>query len=146
MIDLWRSEQLVHSQPTGVAGAATKLKSQGVPVKIANPKEGALTWVCGAMIHKDAPDLDKAHDIVDSLLSVEAGRWMIEENGYGHSNSKSFDQFDDETLASLGLTRNPSDAPLVVIQGRVPPAGGTPDRQSCASRRRDRSSDSGQSP
>jgi spermidine/putrescine transport system substrate-binding protein len=90
-------------------GSATKLKSQGVPVKFANPKEGALTWVCGAMIHKDAPHLEKAHDIIDSLLSVEAGKWMIAENGYGHSNSKSFDQFDDATLASLGLSRNPSD-------------------------------------
>ncbi len=70
---------------------------------------GELTWVCGAMIHKDAPHLDKAHDIIDSMLSVESGKWMIAENGYGHSNAKSFDQFDDAKLASLGLSRNPND-------------------------------------
>lgn len=46
--------------------SATKLKGQGVEVKFADPKEGALTWVCGAMIHKDA-NVDLAHDIVDSL-------------------------------------------------------------------------------
>ena len=27
----------------------TRLKKEGVPVKFANPKEGALTWVCGAV-------------------------------------------------------------------------------------------------
>ena len=50
-----------------------ELKKQGVPVKFANPKEGALTWVCGAMMHKDAPNPDRAHDIIDSLLSTETG-------------------------------------------------------------------------
>ncbi len=89
--------------------SATILKSEGVPVKFANPKEGALTWVCGAMMHKDAPHPDKAHDIIDALLSVEAGKWLIGENGYGHSNAKSFDQFTDAELDELGLSRNPND-------------------------------------
>jgi spermidine/putrescine transport system substrate-binding protein len=89
--------------------SAIELKGEGVPVVFANPKEGALTWVCGAMIHKDAPHIDKAHDIVDALLSTESGKWLIGENGYGHSNSKSFDQFSDEELANLGLSRNPVD-------------------------------------
>ncbi len=89
--------------------SAVKLKGQGIPVNFANPKEGALTWVCGVMIHKDAPHLDKAHDIVDAMLSVEAGKWLIGIEGYGHSNAKSFDQFDDATLEGLGLSRNPAD-------------------------------------
>ena len=89
--------------------SAVLLQSEGVPVKFAKPKEGALTWVCGAMIHKDAPKLDRAHDVIDSMLSVEAGKWLIGENGYGHSNKKSFDQFDDKKLTELGLSRNPLD-------------------------------------
>jgi len=89
--------------------SAVVLKSEGVPVKFANPKEGALTWVCGAMIHKDAPHLDKAYDVVDALLSTEAGAWLIGENGYGHSNAKSFDLFTDAQLAELGLSRNPKE-------------------------------------
>jgi spermidine/putrescine transport system substrate-binding protein len=89
--------------------SAVTLKGQGVPVTFANPKEGALTWVCGAMIHKDAPHLDKAHDIVDAMLSTESGKWLIGENGYGHSNAKSFDLFSDDELAALGLSRNPTD-------------------------------------
>ncbi len=89
--------------------SAIALKGQGVPVTFANPKEGALTWVCGAMIHKDAPNIDKAHDVIDSMISTESGKWLIGENGYGHSNTKSFDLFTDEELADLGLSRNPAD-------------------------------------
>ncbi|MEQ9260911.1 MAG: extracellular solute-binding protein [Roseovarius sp.] len=87
--------------------SATQLQAEGVPVKFAKPKEGALTWVCGLMIHKDAPNLDAAYDVIDSLLSVESGKFMINDYGYGHSNKKSFEQFDEETLAGLGLSSNP---------------------------------------
>ena len=88
--------------------SAAKLKADGVPVKFASPKEGALTWVCGAMIHKDAPNLDKAHDVIDSMLSVESGKFMIGDYGLGHSNVKSFESFSDEDLAGLGLSRDPN--------------------------------------
>jgi len=89
--------------------SATLLKSEGVPVKFANPKEGALTWVCGLMVHKDAPNLDRAYEVIDSLLSVDTGKFMINDYGYGHSNAKSFDEFDAETLADLGLSKTPTD-------------------------------------
>ncbi|MEM7058812.1 MAG: extracellular solute-binding protein [Pseudomonadota bacterium] len=89
--------------------SAVLLASEGVPVKFAKPKEGALTWVCGMMIHKDAPNLDRAYDAIDSLISVESGHFMINDYGYGHSNARSFDKFDDETLAGLGLSKNPKD-------------------------------------
>jgi spermidine/putrescine transport system substrate-binding protein len=89
--------------------SAVTLKGQGVPVKFAEPKEGALTWVCGPMIHRDAPHLDKAHDLIDAMLSVETGKWLISEQGYGHSNIKSFDEFSAEDLAALGLSSNPGD-------------------------------------
>ena len=89
--------------------SAVKLKGQGIPVKFANPKEGALTWICGVMMHKDAPKPDKAYDLVDALLSTESGKWLISENGYGHSNAKSFELFSDDDLAALGLSRNPKD-------------------------------------
>ncbi len=89
--------------------SAVTLKGEGLPVKFASPKEGALTWVCGAMIHKDAPKLEKAHDLIDAMISTEAGKWLIADNGYGHSNIKSFDQFTEQQLADLGLSSNPQD-------------------------------------
>ncbi len=91
------------------SGSAVRLKGEGVPVRFANPKEGALTWVCGLMIHKDAPNLDAAYDIIDSLLSVESGQYLIKETGTGHSNIKSFDAFDEETLLEMGLSKTPAD-------------------------------------
>ena len=85
----------------------TRLKAKGVPVEFAVPKNGALTWVCGASIYKDAPRVDKAHDVIDSLLSPESGSFMIDNMGYGHSNKKSFDLVSEERLVELGLSRDP---------------------------------------
>ncbi|MDA0962015.1 MAG: extracellular solute-binding protein [Proteobacteria bacterium] len=89
--------------------SAALLRSEGVPVAFAKPKEGAMTWVCGVMIHKEAPNLDLAYDLIDSLLSVETGKFMINDYGYGHSNTRSFDDFDEEMLSGLGLSKNPKD-------------------------------------
>lgn len=88
--------------------SAVLLQSEEVPVKFAKPKEGQLTWVCGIMIHKDAPNLDRTYDMIDALLSVETGQFMINDYGYGHSNLKSFDSFDEETLVGLGLSKDPA--------------------------------------
>ncbi len=85
-------------------GSAVGLKKEGVPVAFAKPKEGALTWVCGMMMHKDAPHPDKAHDIIDSLLSYDRGRYTISEDGYGHSNGKALNSFTEEELQANGLS------------------------------------------
>jgi spermidine/putrescine transport system substrate-binding protein len=82
-------------------------KDQGVPVKFAAPKEGALTWVCGFMMHKDAPKPKKALELIDSMLGVTRGIQLIKDEGYGHSNRKAIEAVDDKTLAALGLTRDP---------------------------------------
>jgi len=86
-----------------------ELKAQGVPVAYANPKEGALTWVCGVMLHKEAKNLELAYDIIDSLLSTESGHFLINDYGYGHSNTKSFETVTPERLAELSLSTNPSE-------------------------------------
>ncbi|MAC81562.1 MAG: ABC transporter [Rhodobacteraceae bacterium] len=89
--------------------SAVVLQSQDVPVKFAKPREGALTWVCGLMIHKEAPRIDAAYDVIDSLLSVDSGKFMISDYGYGHSNTKAFEAFDDATLEGLGLSTHPTE-------------------------------------
>jgi len=89
--------------------SAVLLQSEGVPVRFAQPKEGALTWVCGVMLHKDAPNLDRAYDIIDSLLSASAGEFIVGSYGYGHSNIKSYDAFENEELEALGLSKTPKD-------------------------------------
>ena len=85
------------------------LKNEGVPVKFADPKEGALTWCCGLVLHAEAPEPEKAYDLMDAMLAPEVGQYCIEEFGYGHSNLKAFDLVAEEDLLARGLTKNPMD-------------------------------------
>jgi spermidine/putrescine transport system substrate-binding protein len=83
------------------------LTKQGVPVKFANPKEGALTWCCGLVLLKNAPHPDKAYQLIDAMIDPRAGKFLIEEFGYGHSNLKAFDLVSAEDLVARGLSKNP---------------------------------------
>ena len=91
--------------------AYTALKAEGVPVKYMNPKEGAMTWVCGLCIMTDADPakLDRAYDYIDAYLSPESGVHDIMENGYGHANTKAYAMVSPEDLASRGLSQNPEE-------------------------------------
>ncbi|MFY9209505.1 MAG: extracellular solute-binding protein [Aestuariivita sp.] len=88
---------------------AVNLSAAGVPVRFAQPKEGALTWVCGLMLHAQAPKIDSAYDVINSMLSEAATVALMRGSGYGGPNRKALDQFSDEELAALGLTRNPQE-------------------------------------
>ena len=87
--------------------SVVSLQGQGVPVKFAKPKEGALTWVCGMMLHAEALKLDSAYDVLDSLISEASAIFNMRDYGYGGVNRKAFASFTDEELAALGLSRNP---------------------------------------
>ncbi|MCC5964896.1 MAG: extracellular solute-binding protein [Natronohydrobacter sp.] len=89
--------------------SAVELTFEEVPVRFAQPREGALTWVCGFMMTRDAPNPDSAYDVLDALLSVSAGEFLTGDYGYGHSNARVLDLFDDEDLAALTLSRDPAD-------------------------------------
>src|SRR5262249_55751704 len=83
------------------------LTNQGVKVKFANPKEGALTWCCGLVLLKKAPQPEKAHDLIDAMIDPRAGKYLIEQFGYGHSNQKSFSDITEADLTARGLSKNP---------------------------------------
>lgn len=87
--------------------SVVSLAGEGVPVKFAKPKEGALTWVCGQMLHAQAPNIDSAYDVLDSLLSEAASVALLRGSGYGGSNRKAYQQITDQELANLGLSRHP---------------------------------------
>jgi spermidine/putrescine transport system substrate-binding protein len=82
------------------------LQAQEVPVKFARPKEGALTWVCGMMLHAEAPKLDSAYDVLDSLISESSAIFNMRGYGYGGVNRKAFDAFTEEELQALGLSKD----------------------------------------
>ncbi len=89
--------------------AFTALKTMGVDVKYMNPKEGAMTWVCGFCLMTDADPakLDKTYDVIDAFLSPESGAFSITDEGYGHSNIDSYGMVDESLLADRGLSRDP---------------------------------------
>ena len=102
--------------------SAVRLRAQGLPVKFANPAEGALTWCCGVVLHKNAPDLDKAHDLINALLDPRAGAHLIGTFGYGHANINAFDRVSKARLTRLGLSENPHDVVRdAVFAGPQPP-------------------------
>jgi spermidine/putrescine transport system substrate-binding protein len=81
------------------------LKAQGIPVKFMTPKEGILTWVCGIMRGANGPgDEDLVYDWINAMTSPEAGRFLIDDYGYGHSNTKAFDLVSKGRLADLGIS------------------------------------------
>lgn len=82
----------------------TTLKQQGVPVGFLAPREGMPTWVDGYMLIKggDAPEKEK-YDFLNSILSAEAGRYVIEELGYGSSNEMAFKIANPEAVDDLGV-------------------------------------------
>jgi len=103
---------LEQSMATGEVVAASAwnssiatLRKQGIDVKYMNPKEGRLTWCCGLILTAEAKEIDKAYDLIDAMLSPEAGVWLIN-YGYGHSNRKSFERVSEEVLAERGLAKN----------------------------------------
>jgi spermidine/putrescine transport system substrate-binding protein len=93
---------------TGWNSSVITLRKQGVEVKFMQPKEGILTWCCGLVLAKSATNIDAAYDLLNAMTAPEAGKWLVEEQGYGHSNKKTFELVDDKALAERGLPKDPT--------------------------------------
>ena len=50
--------------------------------------------------------VSKAHDLIDSMLSLEAGIAQLTEIGIGHANARVFEKVSDKTLEAVGLGRD----------------------------------------
>jgi spermidine/putrescine-binding protein len=85
-----------------------ELQRQGVPVAYAVPKEGILAYICGCCITQVGEgDEDLVYEYLDAWLDPQAGKFLIEEYGYGHSNMLSFEAASPEKVAALGFPANP---------------------------------------
>lgn len=85
----------------------TTLRRQGVPVKFMSPKEGIVTWICGAVLMKDSEHVDEAYDFIDALIDPRTGVHMIKEFGFGHSNAKAYEMVGEDVLAEVGIPKDP---------------------------------------
>jgi len=88
--------------------AVKSLRDQGVPVAYAVPKEGILNWLCGLSItNVGTGDDGLIHEYLDAWLSPEAGKFLLEEYGYGHPNMITFQISDPQKIADLGFPSDP---------------------------------------
>ncbi len=65
------------------------MKAKKLPVVYMQPKEGALSWVCGFMLGKGSPRVNAAHAYVDAWSSRQAGSWLETNYAYGSANTTS---------------------------------------------------------
>jgi spermidine/putrescine transport system substrate-binding protein len=94
---------------TGWHSSVAALRREGVRVGVLHPKEGILMYCCGLVLARGAAHIDQAYDLLDAITAPEAGKWLIEEMGFGHCNRKTFDLVNEKTLADRGLPDNSED-------------------------------------
>ena len=72
------------------------------------PKEGILNWLCGLSITNiGTGDDDLVHEYLDAWISPEAGKFLLDDYGYGHSNRLTFEIADPKKVADLGFPSDP---------------------------------------
>ncbi len=85
--------------------SVTTLRAEGHPIAFQRePAEGSSTWFCGYVNLKDAPgNEDKAYDFINAWLDVRTADYIVENWGYGHSNTKATSEMAPELLVDMGL-------------------------------------------
>ena len=91
----------------------TTMVSEGYPIAFERePAEGSSTWFCGYVnLKNDIGSEDKAYDFINAWLDPRTANYIVENWGYGHSNTKAVAEIDPELLESVGL--GPVEAPVL---------------------------------
>ena len=61
---------------------AFKLQSEGEPIAYGAPKEGALAWMEGFVIPKNANNVDSVYEFINWYYTPEAGAMFVKSTGY----------------------------------------------------------------
>jgi putrescine transport system substrate-binding protein len=77
------------------AAARAREAGKGVTIAYAIPSEGALFWVDGMVLPKDARNLDEAHQFLDFLMRPEVVAETTNRLGYANGNRASLALIDD---------------------------------------------------
>jgi spermidine/putrescine transport system substrate-binding protein len=91
----------------------TTMKAEDHPIAFERePAEGSSTWFCGYVNLKNGPGSeDKAYDFINAWLDPRTATYIVENWGYGHSNTEAVAAIDPELVASVGL--GPVNVPLL---------------------------------
>jgi spermidine/putrescine transport system substrate-binding protein len=65
-----------------------QMKKKGLPVVYMRPKEKPVAWVGMFMLLKNTPRFKLAHAYVDAWSSSKSAKWLEDNYGYGHANTK----------------------------------------------------------
>jgi len=65
-----------------------QMKKKGLKVVYMSPQEKPIAWVGMLMLLKDSPRPKLAHAYVDAWVSAKSGKWLEDNYGYGHSNTR----------------------------------------------------------
>jgi spermidine/putrescine transport system substrate-binding protein len=91
----------------------TTMVAEGHPIAFERePAEGSTTWFCGYVNLKDSPGSeDKAYDFINAWLEPRTAAYIVENWGYGHSNTEGIAAIDPALVESVGL--GPVSAPVL---------------------------------
>jgi spermidine/putrescine transport system substrate-binding protein len=83
----------------------SRMLKQGINVEWMTPKEGIFTWCDTQVLLKSgtASD-DERYDYLNATLTPEAGKFMIEEFGFGSANERAFDIADKMLMNEFGYS------------------------------------------
>lgn len=92
-----------------------RMLKQGINVEWMNPKEGIFTWCDTQVLLKggSASD-DERYDYLNATMTPEAGKFMIEEFGFGSANEKAFAVADEMLMNEFGYSD-----PAALIAGSI---------------------------
>jgi spermidine/putrescine transport system substrate-binding protein len=85
------------------------LLKQGLPVRFMNPKEGAMTWVCGMSIVAGGANPDRSHEVISAILDPRARAFEMTEYGYGSATQEPYSIVDPAILTELGMPSDPTE-------------------------------------
>ena len=90
-----------------------QMSAEGQPIAFnRTPAEGSSMWFCGYVNLANGPgDEDKAHDFINAFLAPDVTEYIVNEWGYGHSNTVAMADIGEETLVEVGL--GPVDVPIL---------------------------------
>lgn len=83
----------------------TTMVAEGHPIAFERePVEGSSTWFCGYVNLKNGPGSeDKAYDFINAWLDPRTANYIVENWGYGHSNTEAVAGIDQALVELVGL-------------------------------------------
>ena len=106
---------LVFGYSGDIFQAATRAREAGHGVRVAYaiPREGALLWVDGMVLPKDARDLDEAHRFLDFLMRPEIVAETTNRLGYANANRAA------APLITAAIRQDPGVYPPADVRARL---------------------------